>query len=96
MSVRLGFICQRLKTKPPAQQQKFCGFLYDTSVTATLLIPDDKVSRAVTSICYLRAGATSEHMARLTLAMVLGRLQSLVDATSQRIGQAYLRTLLVQ
>ena len=34
-----------------------------------------------------------DQLARLTLAVVLGRLQSLVDATPQQVGQAYLRRI---
>jgi hypothetical protein len=30
-SVKLGFICQPVKTSPPAQRQKFCGMIYDTT-----------------------------------------------------------------
>jgi len=43
-SVRLGIICQRIKTKPPAQKQIFCGMEYDTSEAPTLRIPEEKVS----------------------------------------------------
>jgi hypothetical protein len=93
LSVRLGIICQAGKTRPPCQQQKFCGFLYDTADIPTLLIPPDKVSKAIASIQYLRAGSDTDQMARLTLAMVIGRLQSLVDGTPQQIGNLYLRLL---
>jgi hypothetical protein len=93
LSVRLGIICQESKTRPPSQRQKFCGFLYDTTGVPTLLIPPEKVSRAVASIAYLRAGANTGKLARLTLAVVIGRLQSLVDATPQLIGNSYLRRL---
>jgi hypothetical protein len=42
---------------------------------------------------YLKAGGTSLEISRLTLAVVTGLLQSLVDATPQHIGQTYLRCL---
>jgi hypothetical protein len=29
--VRLGFICQKVKTKPPNKVQKFCGMLLNTT-----------------------------------------------------------------
>jgi hypothetical protein len=92
-SVRLGIICQETKTRPPSQQQKFCGFLYDTTNTPRLLIPPDKVSKAIASIHYLQAGASTGRLARLTLAVVIGRLQALVDATPRQIGNSYLRRL---
>jgi hypothetical protein len=93
LSVRLGIICQPKKTRPPAQRQKFCGFIYDTTDKPRLIIPEDKVTRALASIRFLRAGAGSKRIARLTLAVVIGRLQALVDATPQRIGNSYLRCL---
>ena len=31
-ALRVGLICQKVKTKPPAQIQKYCGFIYDTTV----------------------------------------------------------------
>lgn len=93
LSVRLGIICQEKKTRRPDQQQKFCGFVYDTRACPRLVIPDDKVSRVLASVQYLRAGAASGRLARLTLAVVLGRLQALVDGTPGRIGNSYLRRL---
>jgi hypothetical protein len=90
MTVRLGFICQKVKTSPPAQVQKFCGFLYDTSGEPTLLIPAAKVSRAKATLAYLRT-LGQQPLSRLALAVAVGLLQSLVDATPQRIGQTYLR-----
>jgi len=93
LTVRLGFICQKRKTKPPDHCQKYCGFIYDTTTIPTQRVPEDKSTRAISSIRYLQSGSVSERLARLTLAAVLGRLQSMVDATSQRIGQAYLRLL---
>jgi hypothetical protein len=93
LSVRLRIICQPKKTRPPAQRQKFCGFIYDTTGIPRLIIPEDKVTKALASIQFLRAGAGSRRLARLTLAIVIGRLQALVDATPQRIGNSYLRRL---
>jgi hypothetical protein len=93
LSVRIGIICQEQKTHPPDQQQKFCGFLYDTTGMPRLIIPEDKVTKALALIHFLRAGAESRRLARLTLAIVIGRLQALVDATPQRIGNSYLRCL---
>ncbi|MCK7580969.1 MAG: hypothetical protein MZV65_38715, partial [Chromatiales bacterium] len=44
-------------------------------------------------IKFLKAGAATAELSRLTLAVVTGLLQSLVEATPQRIGQTYLRRL---
>ena len=98
LSVRLGFIVQPCKTSPPAQVQKYCGFEYDTTQRPVLRIPRAKQDRAIASIDYVKRFRnlpknSRNQLARLTLAVVLGRLQSLVDATPQRVGQAYLRRL---
>ena len=93
LALRLGFICQEVKTKPPAQVQKYCGFIYDTTGIPTLRIPDDKKDRGLAMIRFLRAGDSSFKLSRLTLAVVTGLLQSLVEATPQRIGQTFLRRL---
>ena len=99
LSVRMGFIVQPCKTSPPAQVQTYCGFEYDTSARPVLRIPQAKQQRALASIDYIQRFRDHRHdqkshgLARLTLAVVLGRLQSLVDATPQRVGQAYLRRL---
>jgi hypothetical protein len=41
-------------------------------------------------IQFLKAGASTAELSRLTLAVVTGLLQSLVEATPQRIGQTFL------
>jgi hypothetical protein len=83
LSLRLGLICQKVKTKPPAQVQKYCGFIYDTTGVPTLRIPEDKRSRGLAMIEYLWAGSENRELSRLTLAVVTGLLQSLVEATPQ-------------
>jgi hypothetical protein len=47
LTVLVGLICHPTKLKPPAQIQKFCGFLYDSVGTPKLRIPDNKVIRAL-------------------------------------------------
>jgi hypothetical protein len=51
--LRLGFICQKVKTSPPAQRQKFCGMHWDTHRIPTLLIPEDKITRAMATLEYM-------------------------------------------
>ena len=38
-ALRLGLICQPVKTKPPGQVQKFCGMIYDTRGSPCMRIP---------------------------------------------------------
>ena len=93
MTVRLGFICQKVKTSAPFQVQKYCGMIYDTRSTPNLRIPINKVSRCVASAKYLLSKPRSQHLSRLSLAVVTGVLQSVVDATPQQVGQTQLRYL---
>jgi hypothetical protein len=92
-TVRLGFICQKAKTSPPAQEQKFCGMLYDTNKVPCVRVVQSKVSRSTATIKYTIRQSLRGDLSRLTLAVTTGLLQSLVDATPQRIGQTYLREL---
>jgi hypothetical protein len=92
-TVRLGFICQKAKTSPPAQEQKFCGMLYDTNKVPCIRVIKSKVSRSTATINYAIRESQRGNLSRLTLAVTTGLLQSLVDATPQRIGQTYLREL---
>ena len=93
LALWLGLVCQKVKTKPPAQVQKYCGFVYDTMGIPMLRIPKEKRSRGLAMIQFLRAGGESMELSRLTLAVVTGLLQSMVEATPQRVGQTYLRRL---
>jgi hypothetical protein len=52
-TVRLGFICQKVKTSPPAQVQKFCGMIYDTCKHPCIRIPAAKVSRAIATLNFV-------------------------------------------
>lgn len=93
LMTRLGLICQPAKTSPPQQTQKYCGFLYDTTGTPTLRIPPNKISRCLASVDFLLSLPRGRRLSRLSLAIITGVLQSIVDATPQHIGQSYLRTL---
>jgi hypothetical protein len=54
VTVRVGLICQPCKTIPPAQEVKYCGFLYNTVGVPYLGVPDSKVDRSLATIAYLR------------------------------------------
>ena len=93
MTVRLGLICQKVKTSPPAQVQKYCGMLYDSRKEPTLRVPPNKVSRCLASIDFLLQRPRDSNLSRLALAVVTGVLQSIVDATPRHVGQGHLRAL---
>jgi hypothetical protein len=91
--LRLGFSCQKVKTSPPAQIQKFCGLLFDTRETPKLRIPAAKVSRSLATLDFGILMNARGTLSRLTVTVMGGLLQSLVDATPARLGQTYLRGL---
>jgi hypothetical protein len=92
-SVRLGIICQKVKTKPPGQKQIFCGMEYNTVGFPMLRIPEEKVSRGIATIEFLVQQNKKERLSRLAVAVGNGFLQSLVEGTPARQGQTYLRKL---
>jgi hypothetical protein len=53
--VRLGFICQKIKTSPLAQEQKYCGMVLDTREVPTIRIPEEKLSRSRATLAFVKA-----------------------------------------
>lgn len=90
LALKLGLVCQRVKTKPLAQVQKYCGFIYDTMGVPTLCIPQDKYVRGPAVIQFLKAGRPSIEVSRLTLAIIMELIQSMVEVTPQWVGQIFL------
>jgi hypothetical protein len=90
-AVRVGLLAHPEKLTPPAQQVKYTGLIFDTRATPCLHIPDTKRDKAIAMIGF------AEHyqlkISRLCLAVLIGTLESLVDATPSRLGHAYLRSL---
>jgi hypothetical protein len=88
-TVHLGFICQKVKTSPPAQVQKFCGMLYDTITHPCIQIPEAKVSCSLATIELVKCQNLHGQLSHLTVSIMSSLLQSLVDGTPQRQGQTY-------
>lgn len=93
MALRVGMLCHPKKLIPPAQVVKYCGFLIDTTDIPCLRVPTDKRERALAMVDHMLAAKPSQKFSRLSLAVVAGTLQSLVEATPQRRGQTYLKRL---
>jgi hypothetical protein len=91
--LRLGFICQKVKTSPPAQIQKFCGLLFDTQGIPKPRMPSSKVSRPLATLDFVVKTNIQGKLSRLAAPVLGGLLQSLVDATPARVGQTCLRGL---
>jgi hypothetical protein len=92
-AIRLGLICQPHKTKPPGRIQKFCGMMMDTTGIPRIVIPEEKVARAIVTIDYILGLDDTGILSRLSASVLGGLLQSLVVATPSRQGQTYLRSL---
>jgi hypothetical protein len=92
MALRVGLICQAAKTKPPAQIQKFCGFIYNTVGKPRREVPEDKIARGL-ALCHFVKTENTGPLAGLSLSAATGFLQSLVPATGSNIGATYLKAL---
>jgi hypothetical protein len=57
LTVLVGLICQPTKLKPPDQIHNFRGFLYDSVGTPKLIVPDNKVVRALALLEFLVRGS---------------------------------------
>jgi hypothetical protein len=93
LTVCLGFICQKIKTCPPGQKQKLCGLIYDTVSIPKILLPEAKISRACATLEYVIRQNSRGRLSWLSVAVMGGLLQSLVDATPSCQGKTYLRRL---
>jgi Reverse transcriptase (RNA-dependent DNA polymerase) len=91
--VECGVICQKRKTKPPANIQKFCGFQLDTRGNPCIRVTQEKQTRVCAAVRFALDQHHHNGLSGLALASVIGMCQSLVEATPQRIGQTYLRKL---
>ena len=83
----LGFICQRVKTSPPTQVQKFCGLLFDIRSNPTIRIPTSKLSRSLAATAYIRLLHDQQALSRLSALVWGGLPRSLVEDTQARQGQ---------
>jgi hypothetical protein len=92
LAVDVGLLCNPAKTEPPQQCAKYCGFFYDTVGVPTLQIPEAKRTRALAIIEYLQSKRTTT-VSRLCLAVTVGILESLVEATPSGLGHTFLRRL---
>ena len=90
LAVDVGLLYHPKKLSPPSQVQTYTGFIFDTRGIPTLRIPSAKREWALATVEYLvtKLGPIS----RLTLSVVTGTLESLVEATPNRIRHTYLRS----
>jgi len=91
-ALEVGLLCNPAKVIPPSQEVKYCGFIFDTRGVPMLRIPEAKLSRSLAMIEYFLTFKNGD-VPRLSLVVITGVLESLVDATPARTGHTYLRRL---
>jgi hypothetical protein len=91
LTVKVGLLCHQGKLTLPAQAVKYTGLIFDTTGTPKIRIPDYKRDKALAMAEY--AVRHRNRLSRLALAVVVGVLESLVEATQSRIGHTYLQSL---
>jgi hypothetical protein len=91
LTVQLGLLCHPGKLTPPALEVKYTGLIFDTSGVPTIRIPEYKRAKAAALAQY--AIDHRGRLSRLALAVIVGVLESLVEATPSRLGHSYLRNL---
>lgn len=90
VAIQVGLLCHPKKLIPPTQVPKYTGFIFDTRKTPTLRIPTDKRERALAMVQHLLDKVNG--ISCLALAVVVGTLESLSDATPSRLGHTHLRS----
>ena len=91
LAVDVGLLVHPKKLAPPAQVQRYVGFIFDTQGSPTLRIPDDKRERGLAMATYLSGVPPERPFSRLALSVIAGTLESIADATPNRIGHTHLR-----
>eukprot|EP00978_Attheya_sp_CCMP212_P015031 scaffold38640_cov53-Attheya_sp.AAC.1 len=91
--VACGLWAHPSKCKLPAQVQEFVGFSWDSRTTPRQCIPEKKRSKASALVKYLLNLHEQHFLSAKSLAVVTGRLQSLVPATPGNSGNTFLRRL---
>jgi hypothetical protein len=92
-AVDVGLLCHPGKLIPPQQRVKYCGFLLDTTDIPKQMAPVGKRERALAMTEYVLGSHLDHEFSRLSLAVVTGVLESLVDGTPHRLGHTYLRRM---
>ncbi len=92
LALDCGMLCHPKKLVPPQQSVRYCGLIFSSNRTPTLIMPQDKKERAMAMIDLALYQVTKE-WSRLALSVLAGVLESLAECTPQRIGHTYLRSL---
>ncbi len=93
-TVDLGFLCHPGKLDPPCQDVKYIGYRVNTEGIPALKVPTAKQDKAAAMVeKMLDFHEAGKEVSALSLAVVAGTLESIVEATPRRIGRCYLRQM---
>ena len=92
-AISMGIIFNHLKLEPPSQVTKFCGTIYDTTSIPVRRIPTAKVSRTLATIYYTRMLDNKGYLSRLTMAVLVGLVQSLDRCIPYNLVNTLLRPM---
>jgi hypothetical protein len=90
-SVETGMLCHPGKLVPPVHVVKYTGLIFDTTQEPTLRIPVGKRERCLAMVDH--PIHRTRPLSRRALAVAVGVLESVVDATPARLGHTFLRIL---
>ena len=93
IAVKCGFLFHAEKYMWPTQVVKYLGLHFDTTSIPCLHIPIEKNERALVICEYLIVSPRTKDWSRLSLSLVAGTLESLVEATPRQLGNKYLCNL---
>ena len=92
LAVDVGLLIHPRKLHLPSQVQQYTGFIFDTRSSPVLRIPQDKRERGMAMAKMLREHPDGLPFSRLALSVIAGTLESMADATPNRMGHTYLRS----
>jgi hypothetical protein len=91
LAVDCGFLCHPGKLEPPNQVVKYVGFIINTQDVPSISMPVSKRDKALAMTKHLLDMTVA--LSALALAVVVGTLESVVEATPDRRGRGYLQHL---
>jgi hypothetical protein len=89
--VECGLLFHPKKLITPCQEVKYCGVLFNMEDIPFLKIPVSKRERSLAMVEHLQYADPNRTWSRLSLAVVAGVLESLLEATPRRLGHTHLR-----
>lgn len=94
-AIILGIVFNPLKIDPPSQSIKYCGMIYNTIHVPVRKLPLTKISRIMAVSEYVLQKASKGNILRLTMNVLIGLLQPVVDGIPNNLANTLLRPLYV-